>query len=152
MNEIVSLHGVPMSIVSDRDPKFVSRFWQSLQRALGTELKFSTAIHPQPDGQPERTIQTLEEMLRLCVLDFKGSWEVPLPLVEFAYNNSYQASIGMAPYEALYGRKCRSPICWTEVGDKALIGPELDQVTTEKIKLIRQRIKTAQSRQKSYAD
>ena len=125
-----------MSNVSDRDPKFVSRLWQSLQRALGTELKFSTAFHPQTDGQTERTIQTLEDMLRLCVLDFKGNWEVHLPLVEFAYNNSYQASIGMAPYEALYGRKCRSPICWTEVGDKALIGPELVRVTTDKIKLI----------------
>ena len=146
MNEIVKLHGVPMSIVSDRDSKFVSRFWQSLHRALGTELKFSTAFHPQTDGQTERMIQTLEDMLRLCVLDFKGNWEVHLPLVEFAYNNSNQASIGMAPYEALYGRKCRSPICWTEVGDKALIGPELVRVTTEKIKLIQQRIKTAQSR------
>ena len=84
-------------------------------------------------------------MLRLCVLDFKGSWEEHLPLVEFAYNNSYQASIGMAPYEALYGRKCRSPICWIEVGDKALLGPELIQVTTEKIKLVQPRIRTAQS-------
>ncbi|CAL5414693.1 unnamed protein product [Camellia sinensis] len=152
MNEIVRLHGVPMSIVSDRDPKFVSRFWQSLQGALGTELRFSTAFHPQTDGQTERTNQTLEDMLRLCVLDFQGSWESHLPLVEFAYNNSYQASIGMAPYEALYGRECRSPICWTEVGDRVLIGPELVQMTTEKIKLIQQRIKTAQSRQKSYAD
>ena len=115
-------------------------------------MKFSTAFHPQTDGHIERTIQTLEDMLRLCVLDFKENWEVHLPLVEFAYNNSYQASIGMAPYEALYGRKCRSPIYWTEVGDKALIGPELVRVTTEKIKLIRLRIKTAQSRQKSYAD
>ena len=143
---------MPMSIVSDRDPKFVSRFWQSLQGALGTELRFSTAFHPQTDGQTERMIQTLEDMLRLCVLDFQGSWESHLPLVEFAYNNSYQASIGMAPYEALYGRECRSPLCWTEVGDKALIGPELVQMTTEKIKLIQQRIRTAQSRQKSYAD
>ncbi len=116
------------------------------------ELRFSTAFRPQTDGQTERTIQTLEDMLRLCVLDFQGSWGTHLPLVEFAYNNSYQASIGMAPYEALYGRKCRSPICWTEVGDRALLGPELIQVTTEKIKLIQQRIRTAQSRQKSYAD
>ena len=115
-------------------------------------MRFSTAFHPQTDGQTERTIQTLEDMLRLCVLDFQGSWESHLPLVEFAYNNSYQASIGKAPNEALYGRECKSPICWTEVGDKALIGPEMVQMTTEKIKLIQQRIKTAQSRQKSYAD
>ena len=115
-------------------------------------MRFSTTFHPQTDGQTERTIQTLEDMLRLCVLDLQGSWGVHLPLVEFTYNNSYQASIGMASYEALYGRKCRSSICWTEVGDKALIGPELVRVTTEKIKLIQQRIKTAQSRQKSYAD
>ncbi|GFZ15866.1 hypothetical protein Acr_25g0002750 [Actinidia rufa] len=105
--EIIRLHGTPVSIVSDRDPRFMSKFWKSLQRALGTELSFSTAFHPQMDGQSERTIQTLEDMLRLCVLDFQGNWEMHLPLVEFAYNNSFHASIGMAPYEALYGRKCR---------------------------------------------
>ena len=115
-------------------------------------MRFSIAFHPQTDGQTERTIQTLEDMLRLCVLYLQGNWGVHLPLVKFTYNNSYQASIGMAPYEALYERKCRSPICWTEVGDKALLGPKLLQVTTEKLKLIQQRVKTAQSRQKSYAD
>ena len=115
-------------------------------------MRFSTAFHPQTDGQTERTIQTLEDMLRLCVLDLQGSWGAHLPLVEFTYNNSYQASIGMSPYDALYGRQCRSPICWTDVGDKALLGLELIQVTTEKIKLIQQRIKTTQSRQKSYAN
>ena len=107
----MSLHGVPTSIVSDRGPQFTSRFWQKLQEAMGTQLDFSTAFHPQTDGQSERTIQTLEDMLRMCVLDFKGSWDQYLPLVEFAYNNSYHSSIGMAPYEALYGRKCRSPSC-----------------------------------------
>ncbi|GFY87070.1 hypothetical protein Acr_05g0007090 [Actinidia rufa] len=124
----------------------------NLQRALGTELSFSTAFHPQTDGQSERTIQTLEDMLRLCVLDFQGNWEMHLPLVEFAYNNSFHASIGMAPYEALYGRKCRSPICWTEVGERQMLGPEIVQLTTDKIKVIQQRLQTAQSRQKSYAD
>jgi hypothetical protein len=94
VNEIVRLHGVPVSIVSDRDPRFTSRFWGSLQKALGTKLNFSTAFHPQTDGQSERTIQILEDMLRACVLDFKGSWIDHLNLVEFAYNNSYQASIG----------------------------------------------------------
>ena len=86
------------------------------------------------------------------MLDFKGSWEEHLPLAEFAYNNSYQATIGMAPYEALYGRRCRTPLCWDEVGERRLLGPELIRVTTEKVKLIQQRILTAQSRQKSYAD
>ncbi|GFZ19571.1 hypothetical protein Acr_28g0002760 [Actinidia rufa] len=150
--EIIGLHGTPVSIISDRDPRFKSKFWKSLQRALGTELSFSTAFHPQMDGQSERTIQTLEDMLRLCVLDFQGNWQMHLPLVEFAYNNSFHTSIGMAPYEALYGRKCRSHICWTEVGERQMLGPEIVQLTTDKIKVIQQRLQTAQSRQKSYAD
>jgi len=91
-------------------------------------------------------------MLRACVLDFRGNWDDHLPLAEFAYNNSFQASIGMAPYEALYGRPCRSPVCWTETGEASLLGPQLVQETTEKVKLIKQRLVTAQSRQKSYAD
>ena len=94
----------------------------------------------------------LEDTLRACVLDHKGSWEEQLPLVEFAYNNSYQASIRMAPYEALYGRPCRSPLCWTEVGESSITGPDLIRDTSEKVSLIRQRLFTAQSRQKSYAD
>jgi hypothetical protein len=94
----------------------------------------------------------MEDMLRACILDFKGSWEDHLPLIEFSYNNSYHSSIGMAPFEALYGRPCRSPICWAEVGDSELLGPDIVQETTEKITLIRDRIRTAQSRQKSYAD
>ena len=112
----------------------------------------STTFHPQTDGQSEKTIQVLEDMLRGCVLDHKGSWEEHLPLVEFAYNNSYQASIQMAPYEALYGRPCRSPLCWTEVGESSIIGPDLIRDTSEKVSLIRQRLLTDQSRQKSYAD
>ena len=139
-----------ISIVSDRDPRFTSRFWPSLQNALGTKLHFSTAFHPQTDGQSERTIQTLEDMLRACVMEFKGSWDTHPPLMEFAYNNSYQASIGMAPYEALYGRKCRTPVCWDEVGEKKLVG--IVQVTCDKIKVIRDRLKTTQDQQKSYAD
>ena len=91
-------------------------------------------------------------MLRACVLDHKGGWEEHLPLVEFAYNNSYQASIQMAPYEALYGRPCRSPLCWTEVGESSTTCPDLIRDTSEKVNLIRQRLLTAQSRYKSYAD
>ncbi|GJW45721.1 putative reverse transcriptase domain-containing protein [Tanacetum coccineum] len=152
LNEIVARHGVPISIISDRDIRFTSRFWQSMQEALGTRLDMSIAYHPQTDGQSERTIQTLEDMLRACVLDFEGSWDVHLPLVEFSYNNSYHASVRCASFEALYGRKCRSPIMWAEVGEGQLIGPELVQETTEKISHIKERLKAARDRQKSYVD
>ncbi|KAI3730615.1 hypothetical protein L1987_61787 [Smallanthus sonchifolius] len=152
LKEVVTRHGVPISIISDRDSRFTSRFWQSLQKALGTRLDMSTAYHPQTDGQSERTIQTLEDMLRACVVDFGNGWDAHLPLVEFSYNNSYHTSIKAAPFEALYGRKCRSPICWTEVGDSQLTGPEIIHETTEKIVQIRERIKAARDRQKSYAD
>ena len=106
VNEIVRLHGIHISIVSDRDPRFMSRSWKELQSAFGKKLNFSTAFHPQTDGQSERVIQVLEDMLQSCVIDFPGSWDRYIPLMEFAYNNSYQSSIGMAPYEALYGRRC----------------------------------------------
>ena len=133
VKEVVRLHGVPLSIVSDRDSRFTSSFWKSLHKALGTRLAFSTAFHPQTDGQFERTIQTFEDKLRACVLDFQKSWNVYLPLVEFAYNNSFHSSIGMAPYEALYGRKCRSPIHLDEMGERKYLGPELVQRTGEAI-------------------
>ncbi|KAD3640682.1 hypothetical protein E3N88_29905 [Mikania micrantha] len=152
IDEIVVRHGVPLSIISDRDSRFTSRFWQSLQQSLGTSVNLSTAYHPQTDGQSERTIQTLEDMLRTCILDFGGSWDTHLPLIEFSYNNSYHSSIGCAPFEALYGRKCWSPICWTEVGDNRITGPELIQETTDKIAQIQQRLQATRSRQKSYAD
>ncbi|KAJ9535831.1 hypothetical protein OSB04_un001012 [Centaurea solstitialis] len=152
IKEVVTRHGVPISIISDRDSRFTSRFWQSLQKSLGSQLDWSTAYHPQTDGQSERTIQTLEDMLRACVIDFGGNWDDHLPLVEFSYNNSYHTSIQCAPYEALYGRKCRSPLSWVEVGDSQLTGPELIQETTDKIGLIRDRLKAARDRQKSYAD
>ena len=113
---------------------------------MGPALKFSTAYHPQTDGQTEWVNQILEDMLRACVLDFSGSWDKHLRLAEFAYNNSYQATIGMAPFEALYGRPCRSPSCWAEVGEHRLLGPELVQRTSEAIDIIRQRMRTAQSR------
>ena len=119
---------------------------------MGTQLTMITAFHPQTDGQSERTIQVLEDMLRACVLDHQGSWEEYLPLVEFVYNNSYQASIQTAPYEALYGRPCRSPLCWTKVGESSITGPDLIRDTSEKVSLIRQRLLTDQSRQKIYVD
>ncbi|GJZ85359.1 putative reverse transcriptase domain-containing protein [Tanacetum coccineum] len=119
---------------------------------LGTSLDMSTAYHPETDGQSERTIQTLEDMLRACVIDFGNGWVKHLPLVEFSYNNSYHASIKAAPFEALYGRKCRSPVCWAEVGQVQLTGLELVQESMERIIQIKQRIQTARDRQKSYAD
>ncbi|GJW87873.1 putative reverse transcriptase domain-containing protein [Tanacetum coccineum] len=114
LKEVVMRHGTPVSIICDRDPRFASHFWRSLQKALGTNLDMSTAYHPQTDRQSERTIQTLEDMIRACVIDFGKGWVNHLPLVEFSYNNSYHASIKAAPFEALYGRKCRSPVCWVE--------------------------------------
>ncbi|TYK12237.1 pol protein [Cucumis melo var. makuwa] len=119
VTEIVRLHGVLVSIISDRDARFTSKFWKGLQLALGTRLDFSTAFHLQTDGQTERLNQVLEDMLRACVLEFSGSWDSHLHLMEFAYNNSYQTTIGMAPFEALYGKCCRSPVCWGESRQKS---------------------------------
>ncbi|GKC06459.1 hypothetical protein Tco_0998069 [Tanacetum coccineum] len=152
MKEIVARHGIPVSIISDRDSHFTSRVWKSLHEALGTQLNLSTAYHPQIDGQSERTIQTLEDMLRACVIDFGNGWDKYLPLVEFSYNNSYHTSIKAAPFEALSSRKCRSPVCWAEVGEAQLTGPEIIHETTEKIFKIRDRMKAARDRQKSYAN
>nr|GEZ51501.1 reverse transcriptase domain-containing protein [Tanacetum cinerariifolium] len=152
LNRIVARHGIPVSIICDRDGRFTLNFWKSFQKALGTDICMSTAYHPETDGQSERTIQTLEDMLRACVIDFGKGWVKHLPLAEFSYNNSYHASIKAAPYEALYGRKCRSPVCWAEVGESQLTGPELIQETTKKIVLIKQRMQAAQDRQKNYTD
>nr|GEV30666.1 reverse transcriptase domain-containing protein [Tanacetum cinerariifolium] len=152
LSEIIAKHRVPVSIISDRDSRFTSRFWQLMQEALGTRLDMSTAYHPQTDSQSERTIQTLEEMLRACVMNFGGSWDVHLPLVEFSYNNNYHFRVRYAPFESLYGRKCRSPILWAEVGEGQLIWPEIVQETTKKILQIKDRLKAARDHQKSYAD
>nr|GEX38764.1 putative reverse transcriptase domain-containing protein [Tanacetum cinerariifolium] len=116
LNEIVARHVVPISIISDHDTCLTSRFWQSMQEALGIHLDMSTAYHPQTDGQGAPTIQTLEDMLKACILDFGGNWDVHLLLVKFSYNNSYHSSVRCVPFEALYGRKCRSLIMWTEKG------------------------------------
>ncbi|GJW25647.1 putative reverse transcriptase domain-containing protein [Tanacetum coccineum] len=149
LKEVVTRYGIPVSIICDRDPRFTSNFWRSFQKAMGTRLDMSTAYH---HGQSERTIQTLEDMLRACVIDFGNGWEGHLPLIEFSYNNSYHASIKAVPFEALYGQKYRSPVCWAEVGDARLTGPELVHETTEKIVQIKQRMQAARDRQKSYAD
>ncbi|GJR14248.1 putative reverse transcriptase domain-containing protein [Tanacetum coccineum] len=152
LKKVVTRHGIPVSIICDRDPCFTSNFWRSFQKAMGTQLDISMAYHPETDGQSERTIQTLKDMLRACVIDFGNGWEGHLPLIEFSYNNSYHASIKAALFEALYGRKCQSPVCWAEVRDARLTGPELVHETTEKIVQIKQRMQAARDRQKSYAD
>ncbi|GJX06009.1 putative reverse transcriptase domain-containing protein [Tanacetum coccineum] len=124
LKEVVSRHGVPVSIISDRDGRFTSHFWKSLNKALGTQLDMSTAYHPQIDGQSKRTIQTLKDMLRACVLDFGKGWDKHLVLVEFSYNNSYHTSIKAAPFEALYGRNYadvrRKPLEF-QIGDKVML-------------------------------
>ena len=104
---------------------------------MGTQLNFSTAFHPQTDGQSKRTIQTLEDMMRACVLEFWGNWDEHIPLMEFSYNNGFHSSIGMAPYEALYGRKCQSPVCWDAEGLRQLEGPEIVQITVDKIQTVK---------------
>src|SRR5512142_650567 len=152
MARVVCLHGVPRKIVSDRGSQFTSKFWQKLQSELGTRLNFSTAYHPQTDGQTERVNQILEDMLRACVLDFGGSWDKNLPYAEFSYNNSYQASLQMSPNEALYGRKCRTPLLWDQTGERQVFGTDILREAEEKVKIIQERLRVAQSRQKSYAD
>ncbi|GJT22860.1 reverse transcriptase domain-containing protein [Tanacetum coccineum] len=152
INEIIARHVVPVSIISDRDSYFTSKFWQSLQNALGTRLDLSTTYHPETDVQSERTIQTLEYMLRACAIDFDSNWYTHLPLVEFSFNNSYHSNVKFAPFEALYRRKCRTPIAWAEVGESKLFGPEIVQDTTEKIVQIKQRLQAARDRQKSYVN
>ena len=129
--------------MSDKDPRFTSRFLKELKSALGTKLKFSTAFHPQIDGQSERLIKVLEDMLRGCVMEFLGSWDKYIPLMEFANNNSFQSSIGMAPYEVLYGLKCRTLVCWTELNEHKVIGPDIVKNTEEKVQVIWKRLKAA---------
>jgi len=106
----------------------------------------SLAYHPQTDGQSERTIQSLEDLLRTCILDHLGVWDEVLPLIEFTYNNSFHASIGMAPYEALYSRKCITPLCWYQDGEALLVGPKLLEQTTEKVRMVRDRMHVSQNR------
>nr|GFB87030.1 putative reverse transcriptase domain-containing protein [Tanacetum cinerariifolium] len=148
LKEIVTRHELPVSIISDRDPRFTSNFWGSLQNALGTRLDMSIAYHPKTDGQSKRTIQTLKDMLRACAIDFGKGWVNHFQLVELSYDKSYHASIKATPFEALYGRKYHSPVRWTKVGEAQILGPELTQETTEKIVQIKQRMQAACDQQK----
>nr|GEW46677.1 RNA-directed DNA polymerase [Tanacetum cinerariifolium] len=142
-------------VIVDRLTKsahLLASFHIKIQKALGTRLDLSTAYHPETDGQSERTIKTLKDMLRACAMDFGRNWDTHLPLVEFSHNYSYHSSIKCAPFEALYGKKCRTPIAWTEVGEGKILGPKIVQETTDKIVQIKERLKVARDCQKSYAD
>jgi hypothetical protein len=143
---ILSLHGVPKTIMSDRGPQFVSKFWEELHKSLGTKLLHSLAYHPHTSGQTERVNQILEDMLRACVMEFPQKWDDCLSLAEFSYNNSYQESIKMAPFEALYGRRCRTPLNWLEPRERWFFRPDLVKETDEKVQQIRHNLKEAQAR------
>ena len=145
-------HCNSLSIILDRGAQFTFRFWWLFKKDLATTVKLSITFHPQTYGQGETTIQTLQDMLRACIIDFNGNWDKYLPFVEFPYINSFHTSIFIAPYEPLYGRRCRSPIGWFEVGESSILGPDLIYKTLEKVHIIRNWLQTAYSRQKSYAD
>ena len=140
------MHGFPKAIMSDRDTKFTSNFWKCMFADLGTKLNFSTTYHPQTDGQTERVNQVLEDMLRMYVMDKPTKWEDYLHLVEFAYNNGQQASLGMSPYEYLYGRRCRTPVTWDNPVNRVVLGLELLNEMEQEVVKIRQNLKAAQDR------
>jgi hypothetical protein len=149
---IVRLLGVLKTILSDRGTQFVARFWAQVHESLGTKLIHSSSYHPQTDGQTERVKQIVEDMLRACVIHFDKAWDKCLALSEFSYNNSYQASLKMAPFEALYGRRCLTPLNWSQAGERTLFGPKLVQEAEEKVGVIRENLRADQMRQKNYHD
>jgi len=146
MARIVSLHGVPKMIISDRGSQFIARFWKQLQASLGAQFIRRSAYHPQTDGQTEQINQILEDMLRACALSYSKKWDECLPLAEFSYNNSYQESIKMAPFEALYGRRCRTPSNRSEAGERNVYGPDMVSEAEEQVRVIQKNLKIAQSR------
>ncbi|WVZ75537.1 LOW QUALITY PROTEIN: hypothetical protein U9M48_023580 [Paspalum notatum var. saurae] len=150
ISRIVCLHGMPKRIISDRGSQFTSRFWEQLHNSLDTKLRFSTAYHPQTDGKTERTNQILEDMLRACAIQYGTSWDKCLPYAEFSYNNSYQASLKKSPFEALYGKRCRTPLFWNQTGEKQVFGPDIIQDAEQQLRI--KNLRVAQSRQRSYAD
>jgi hypothetical protein len=152
MKEVARLHGIPKTIVSDRDLKFTSNFWKGLFKGFGMNLNFSTDYHPESDGQTERVNRVIEDILRMYVIDKPSKWEDYLHLVEFTYNNGYQASLKMSPFEALYGRKCNTPMSWDNPADRKIVGSELLKEIEDQMIKIKQNLKDAQDRQKRYAD
>jgi hypothetical protein len=152
VDQIMRLHGISKTIVSDRGALFVARFWEQLQKSLGTTVIRSSAYHPQTDGQTERVNQILKDMLRACVLHYGKNWDKFLSLAEFSYNNSYQSSLKMAPFEALYGRRCRTPLNWSQAGEREIFGPDLVLEAEETVRVIKKNLEAVQARQKSYHD
>jgi hypothetical protein len=150
MSRIVCLHGVPKKILCDRGTQFTSKFWEMLHETLDTQLHFSSADHPQTNSQTERVNQILEDMLRACALQYGRSWDKSLPYAEFSYNNIYQESMKMAPFEMLYGRRCRTPLFWSETGEWKVFGPDILQEAERQVRMVRENLRVAQSRQKSY--
>jgi hypothetical protein len=146
MSRIVCSHGVPKRIVSDRGTQFTSKFWERLHETLDTQLNFSSAYHPQTDGQTKRVNQILKDMLRACALQYGRSWDKSLPYVEFSYNNSYQENLKMAPFEMLYGRRCRTPLFWSETGDRKVFEPVILQEAERQVRMVRENLWIAQSR------
>jgi hypothetical protein len=152
MLRIVCLHGVLKKIVSDRGTQFTLKFWERLHETLDTQLHFSSDYHPQTDGQTKRVNQILEDMLRACALQYGRSWDKNLSYAKISYNNSYQESLMMAPFEMLYGRRCRTPLFWNETGEQKVFGPDVLQEAEKQVCMVRENLRVTQSRQKSYAD
>jgi hypothetical protein len=148
MSRIICLHGVPKKIMSDRGTQFISKFWEWLHETLDAQLHFSSAYHPQTDGQTKRVNQILEHMLRDCALQYGRSWDKSLPYAKFSYNNSYQESLKMVPFEMLYGRRCQTLLFWSEARERKVFGPDILQ----EVCMVRKNLRVAQSTQKSYAD
>jgi hypothetical protein len=146
LDHITRLHGVPKTIIFDRGAQFIARFWEQLQHSLRTKLIRSSAYHPRTDGQIERVNQILEDMLRACIIQYDKNWDKCLALAEFSYNNSYQSSLKMAPFEALYSRRCRTLLRWSQTGERNIFGPDLVTEAEEKVKIIQSNLKAAQSR------
>jgi hypothetical protein len=152
MSRIVCLHGVPKKIVYDRGTQFTSKFWERLRETLDTQLRFSSTYHPQIDGQTERVNQILEDMLRASALQYGRSWDKSLPYAEFSYNNSYQESLKMAPFDMLYGQRCQTPLFWNETGEQKVFGPDILHEAEKQVRMVRENLRVTQLRQKSYAD
>jgi hypothetical protein len=152
MSRIVCLHGVSKKIVSDRVTQFTLKFWERLHETLDTQLHFSSAYHPQTNGQTERVNQILEDMLRACALHYRRSWDKNLSYAKFSYNNSYQESLKMTLFEMLYGRRCRTPLFCSETGEWKVFGPNILQEAVKQVCMVRENLRIAQCRQKSYAD
>jgi transposase InsO family protein len=150
MLRIVYLHGVSKKIMSDRGTQFTLKFWERLHETLDTQLRFSSAYHPQTDGQTKRVNQILEDMLRDCALQYGRSWDKSMLYTEFSYNNSYQESLKMMPFEMLYGRRCRTPLFWSEAGEWKVFGLDILQEAKKQVHMVRENLRVAQSRQKSY--